>query len=143
MDPTQKCFCIEREGDLPNDSEVYCMANFKDEFVFLFPDSSSYSYRYSLTEDKWEALPWIPIDRYLCACSLGDKVYVLSPKSRIIKVLHGPGAPVSSREMHWQDIEVPGDVPIPSIILYSHHSTRLKLSSQGVGMKTSGRLETF
>ena len=38
---------------------------------------------------------------------------MLDPKSRAIKVLHNPDAPVSSQEMHWQDIKVPGDVPIP------------------------------
>ena len=55
----------------------------------------------------------MPIDGYHSACSLGDKVYVLDLGSHAIKVLHNPGAPVSSQEMHWQDIKVPGDVPIP------------------------------
>ena len=54
----------------------------------------------------------LAIVEYSKACSLGDKVYVLCLESRAIKVLHNPDAPVSSQEMHWQDIEVPGDVPI-------------------------------
>ena len=56
----------------------------------------------------------LPIGGYPHACSLGDKVYVLDPASRTtIKVLQNPSAPVSSQEIHWQDIEVPRDVPIP------------------------------
>ena len=78
MDPTQKCFSIEREGDLPGSHKVYRLANFKDEFVFFF--STKGSNRYSLAEDKWEELPMIPIDLYSSACSLGDKVYVLAPR---------------------------------------------------------------
>ena len=114
MDPTQRCFCIEREGDVPfKDVYCYCPVNFKDEFVFLFTDEGSY--RYSLAEDKCEELPWMTIEYELSACSLGDKVCVLFPKNRFIKVVHNPDAPVSSQEMHWQEIEVPGDVPIPYI----------------------------
>ena len=79
--------------------------------MFLF--SKKDSYRYSLAEYKWEELPCKPIDDYSCACSLGDKVYLLSPSSRSIKLLHNPDTPVSSQEMHCQDIEVPGDVAIP------------------------------
>ena len=79
--------------------------------MFLF--SNGGSYRYSLAEDKWEELPIIQNDLCCSACSLGDKVYVLDPESRAIKVLHNPDAPVSSQEMHWQEIEVPGDIPIP------------------------------
>ena len=114
MDPTQRCFSIDREGDLPNASAFYCLANFKDKFVFLFSDKDPY--RYSLAEDKQEKLPMIPIDtypRHPSACSLGDKVYVLDQKSRSIKVLHNPDASVSSEEMHQQEIEMPGDIPIP------------------------------
>ena len=111
MDPTQRCFSIEREGDLPNASEVNCMANFKDEFVFLLSDKGSY--RYYLTEDKWEELPRSQMETMISACSFGDKVYVLDIGVHAIKVLHNPDAPVSSQEMHWQDIQVPGDVPIP------------------------------
>ena len=79
--------------------------------MFLF--SNGGSHRYSFVEDKWEELPRIPFDRIHSACSLGDKVYVLDNIRRTIKVLHNLGAPVSSQEMHWQYIEVPGDVPIP------------------------------
>ena len=77
MDPTQRCFSIEKEGDSPIFSDPsYGLANFKDEFVFFISDKGSY--RYSLTEDKWEELPRITTDRFpsLSACSLGDKVYV-------------------------------------------------------------------
>ena len=70
-------------------------------------------YRFSLAEDKWEELPRNRFDWHLSACSLGDKVYVLDPIRRAIDVLYNPDAPVSSQEMHWQEIEVPGDVPIP------------------------------
>ena len=111
MNKTQRCFSIEREGDLPITMQfLYGLANFRDKFVFHF--STEGSYRYSLAEDKWEELPRIPIDGLLSACSLGDKVYVLCQESRAIKVLNNPDAPVSSQEMHWQDIEVPGDVSI-------------------------------
>ena len=55
VEPTQRCFSIEREGDLPIKlGWIYCLANFKDEFVFLF--SKLGIFRYSLTEDKWEEL---------------------------------------------------------------------------------------
>ena len=84
MDPTQRCFSIEREGDQPIGSGDLCysLANFKDEFVFLF--STEGSHRYSLTEDKWEKLPRIRLDEHLSACSLGDKVYVLDHVKRAI-----------------------------------------------------------
>ena len=55
----------------------------------------------------------MPSVKYPSACSLGDKVYVLDLEKRAINVLHNPDAPVSSKEMHWQEIGVPGDVPIP------------------------------
>ena len=105
MDPTQRCFSIETEGGVPpygdNDNLYYALANFKDEFVFLF--SNDNYYRYSLAKDKWEELPEIPIYRCTSACSLGDKVYVLGFRRRpsAINVLHIPDAPVSSQEMHW------------------------------------------
>ena len=38
---------------------------------------------------------------------------MLTHARRAIKVLHNAGAPVSSQEIRWQDIEVPEDVPIP------------------------------
>ena len=111
MDPTQRCFSIEREGDQPIRSQYYpSLANFKDKFVFRF--SNKDSNRYSLAEDKWEKLPTIG-HLLLSACSLGDKVYVLSLISRIIKVLHNPDAPVSSQEMHWQEIEGLRDFLLP------------------------------
>ena len=74
MVPTQRCFSIEREGDLPIIGD-YCLAraNFKDKFVFLFTNIGPY--RYSLAEDKWEELPGTYFS--FGACSLGDKVYVL------------------------------------------------------------------
>ena len=53
----------------------------------------------------------MPINEDSCACSLGDKVYVVNPGIDI-QVLHNPDAPVSSQEMHWQDIKVPKNVPI-------------------------------
>ena len=111
MDPTQRCFSIEREGALPEPCFDCSLANFKDKFVFLF--SNEGSYRYSLAEHKWEDLPSIPIKRLYSACSHGDKIYVLDRVRRAIKVLHNPDAPVSSQEMHWQRIKVPGDIPIP------------------------------
>ena len=112
IDPTQKCFSIEREGNIPVPSySFFGLANFKDEFVFLLTNKGSY--RYSLAEDKWEELHKTPFDSLLSACSLGDKAYVLDHKSRTIKVLHNPDDPISSQEMHWQDIKVPGDVLIP------------------------------
>ena len=114
MDPTQICFSIEREGDLPIDREVYNLASFKDEFVFLF--STEGFNRYSLAEDKWGELPRIRLGSDPYACSLGDKVYVFYPTERAIKVLHNFGAPVSSQEIQWQEIRVPGDVPIPSYL---------------------------
>ena len=111
MDPTQRCFSIEREDNQPILSIYYpSLANFKDEFVFLF--SNRDSNRYSFAEDKWEELPRIPLGRRLSACSLGDKVYVLDHECQAIQVLHNPDAPVSSQELHWQEIEVPRDVPI-------------------------------
>ena len=95
MDPTQRCFSIEREGDLPFQIDFrHCLVNFKDEFMFHI--TAEGSYRYSLAEHKWEELSRIPIESLVIACSLGDKVYVLSPGSQTIKVLHNPDAPVSS-----------------------------------------------
>ena len=79
--------------------------------MFLF--SNEGSYRYSLAEDKWGNLPRIRLDGHFNACSLGDKVFVLTLGVRIIKVLHNHGAPVSSQEINWQEIEVPVDLPIP------------------------------
>ena len=142
MDPTKKCISIETEGDLPIKSN-FCsgLANVKDKFVILI--SNVGSHRYSLAEDKWEELPIIQQYRDLSACSLGDKVYVLDHAKRAIKVLHNPDAPVSSQKMHWQEIEVPRDIPIPRHYPHSHHSTRLKLSSQGVRMKKARLLETL
>ena len=92
----------------------YCrsLANFKDEFVFLF--SNVGSYRYSLAEDKWEEVPMMPCVQYPSACSLGDKVYVLCPKSGSIKVLHNTNAPVSSEEMHWREMYVPITRGVPA-----------------------------
>ena len=113
MDPIKKCLSIEREGDQPiYDGDLCCgLANFRDKFVFVITNEGSN--RYSLAEDKWEKLPRIRIYDQLSACSLGDKVYVLDPARRVIKVLHNPDAPASSQEIHWQDVVVPGDVPIP------------------------------
>ena len=106
MDPTQKCISIEREGNIPVPSySSFGLANFKDEFVFLF--TYERPRRYSLAEEKWEELPMRPKDEYRGTCSLGDKVYLLSLKNRIIEVLHNPDAPVSSQEMHLQEIKVP------------------------------------
>ena len=111
MDPTQKCFIIEREGNISVPSySNYALANFKDEFVFLF--TKEVYGRYSLAENKWEELPIIPKESR-SACSLGDKVYLLSLINRIIEVLHNPDAPVSSQEMNLQEIKVPGIVPLP------------------------------
>ena len=98
----------------PFNNEYYdpSLVNFKDKFVFLF--SNEFYYRYSLAEeDKLEDLPRITTGDYPSACSLADKVYVLDPESHVIKVLHNPGAPVSSQEMLWQKIRVPKNVPIP------------------------------
>ena len=139
MDPTQRFFGIEREGDLPirNSSCLlsYCLANFQDEFVFLF--STEGFHRYSLAEDKWEELPRILNIFNPRACSLGDKVYVLTPKTRgcAINVLHNAGAPVSSQEIRWQDIEVLGDVPIPdrSSVFAPLNSTEIVIAG---GMNT-------
>ena len=123
MDREQRCLGIEREGDLPSKDIHSCLVNFKDKFVILFGNSGSL--RYSPAEDKWEDLPSISTENNAdsacsfgknnasSACSLGDKFYVLFTESRIIKVLHNPDAPVSSQQMHWQKIEVPGDIPIP------------------------------
>ena len=114
MDLAQRCFGIEREGDLPIRSSfcpLYCgLASFTDEFVFFI--STEVSNRYSLAEDKWEELPMIRLDGHLSACSLGDKVYVLHLGSRAIKVFHNPDSPVSLQKMHWQEIKVPLDFPI-------------------------------
>ena len=118
MDKTQRCFSIEREGNNP----IYwqnsclapqnsCLANFKDEFVFLFTTEGSY--RCSLAKDKWEELPISRREGGFSACSLGDKVYVFTPADDAIEVLHNPDALVSSQEMHWQVIELPLDVQIP------------------------------
>ena len=41
---------------------------------------------------------------------------MFDPENRAIKVLHNPDAPVSSQRLHWQEIEVPGDVPIARYI---------------------------
>ena len=79
MHPTQRCFGIEREGDLPT-RDRSCLANFKDEFVILVKNYGSL--RYSLAEDKWEKLPSISIGKISnYACSLGDKVYVMCIRS--------------------------------------------------------------
>ena len=142
MDPTQKCFSIEREGDLP--VPKYCnfgLANFKDEFVFLLTNERLR--RYSLAEDKWEELPMMPKDEYYKACSLEDKVYLLSLTNRIIEVLHNPDAPVSSQEMHWQEIEVPGDVPIPLYDLAFAPLNSTEIVIAGVSMPTCRGLETL
>ena len=78
IDPTQKCFSIEREGKPPTKSPQYpILANFKDEFVFIF--SKKRSYRYSLAEDKWKEFPIIPNYVNRSACSHGDKIYLLAP----------------------------------------------------------------
>ena len=112
IDPTQKCLSIERYGQLPICCDIrHGLTNFRNKFVFL--NLGRVYYRYSLTEHKWEELPRIPSENHLSACSLGDKVYVLDLEKRAINVLHNPDAPVSSKEMHWQEIGVPGDVPIP------------------------------
>ena len=103
-----------------------CLANFKDKFVFLFQGKESH--RYSLAEDKWEKLPIIPHDPFPSACSLGDKVYVLIPESRAIKVLHNPSAPVSSQEMHWQDIEVPSDTAFSNSAFTPLNSAEIAIS---------------
>ena len=79
--------------------------------MFLF--SNKDSNRYSLAEDKWEELPIITTGDYPSACSLGNKVYVLDSESRAIKVLHNPDAPVSSQEMRWRGVRVPGGVLLP------------------------------
>ena len=128
MDPTQRCFSIERERDLPIGSGDLCysLAHFKDEFVFLI--STEGFHRYSLTEDKCEKFPRIPIYGNHSACSLGDKVYVLDHVRRVIKVLHDPDAPVSSQEMFWQDIEVPGDVPYRSSAFAPLNSTEIVIA---------------
>ena len=57
--------------------KLFCLANFKDEFVFLINNEGSY--RYSLANHRLEELPWIPMKYDPSACSLGDKVYVLVP----------------------------------------------------------------
>ena len=45
MDPTQRCFSIERRGDMPSSSNFhYCLANLRDKFVFLIREVSSYRY---------------------------------------------------------------------------------------------------
>ena len=113
MVPTQKSFSIEREGDIPLGRYLrVCLVNFKDEFLILITNRGSI--RYSLAEHKWEELPMIPYQKEFCeACSTGDKVYVLCTRNCTIKVLHNPGAPVSSQELLWQDIEMPKDNPIP------------------------------
>ena len=51
MDPTQRCFGIERVGAAPKNI-VYGFgnANFIDKFVFL--STQEHAYRYSLAEDK-------------------------------------------------------------------------------------------
>ena len=36
IEPTQRCFSIERQGDIAYHEFSVCLANFKDEFVFLF-----------------------------------------------------------------------------------------------------------
>ena len=111
MDPTKRCFSIEREGDLVKGYGKPSLASFKEEFVFLFARNGSK--RYSLAEDKFEKLPMGPSPDYPVACTLGDKVYMLCEKSRFINVLHNPDAPVSSQEMHWQVIKVPGNILFP------------------------------
>ena len=109
--------------------------------------SNEGSYRYSLAKDKWEELPRITIDMYLGACSLGSKVYVLD--RRVIKVLHNPDAPVSSQEMHWQEIEVPGNIPIAvntpafapfnstEIVIVGAYSSKGKMAGDMVTFNTS------
>ena len=115
--------------------------------MFLF--SNEGSHRYSLAEDKFEKLPRITTCDYPSACSLGYKVYVLDPESRAIKVLHNPDAPVSSQEMHWQEIEVPGNIPIAvntpafapfnstEIVIVGAYSSKGKMAGDMVTFNTS------
>ena len=134
MDRLQRCFSIKREGELPIASKFrYGLANFKDEFVFLF--SNEGSHRYFLAEDNWEKLPITPIDKHPRACALGNKVYSLSPRSCIIKVLHNPDAPVSSKEMHWQEIKLPEDVPRYNSVLAQLNANEIAIAG---GVKETG-----
>ena len=111
MDLNQRCFTIEKKGDQPSKQRRPCLANFRDQFVFLF-NTEQQPIRYSLNENRWEKLPFTLIYESR-ACSLGDKLYVFDRAysgSFSIKVLHSPGAPITSSELRWQVIEVPTDV---------------------------------
>lgn len=113
FDHTLRCFSMERQGNMDYIELSFCMANLKDQFVFMI-QSPRRSKRYSLTRDRWEELPPIS-NKQASACSLGDKVYTfacffdsnIGNLKSSISVLHNAGACISSQKLRWQVLEWP------------------------------------